>query len=225
MSKGIFLTGTGTDVGKTYVSALLIKAMLGTGHNCGYYKAAASGAGSIADSDGGCVSRAAGIAQEEDSLQSYLYKTPVSPHLAARMEGNPLTLEKVAADYEKVCCQYDYVVTEGSGGIICPLRWDDEACILLEDIVKMLSLPALVIALSGLGTINATALTVHYLKTRQIPVFGVVMNRYTGDEMQADNVGMIEAITGVPVIAKVRDGAAALDIPIAGLQKLFGAGE
>lgn len=221
MSKGIFITATGTDVGKTYISALLIKAMRNAGYHCGYYKAAVSGADSIAESDAGFVNQAAGIGETEERLLSYLYKTPVSPHLAAQIEGNPLCMEKVEADYRKTCREYDYIVIEGSGGIICPIRWDDEAHILLEDIVIKLSLPVLVVADAGLGTINATVLTVHYLKEKQIPVVGIIVNHYNGNEIQVDNTKMIEALTGVTVVATVRDGDIFLDIPADKAKELF----
>lgn len=149
MSKGIFVTATGTDVGKTYVTALIVKKLRESGLNAGYYKAALSGADCIAESDAGYVNKTADINQEENTLISYLYKNAVSPHLAAEIEGNPVDLEKVKADYEKVCRTYDYVTAEGSGGIICPIRWDDRH-ILLEDIIRLLGVPAVVIAESGL---------------------------------------------------------------------------
>ena len=90
MAKGIFVTGTGTDVGKTYVTALIVKKLADAGIHAGYYKAALSGAESIEESDAGYVKKIAGITQEDSSLLSYLYQNAVSPHLAARIEGNPV---------------------------------------------------------------------------------------------------------------------------------------
>ena len=223
MSKGLFITATGTDIGKTYIAALLLKTMRNAGYHCGYYKAAASGAARIDESDAGFVNQFSNLGQAKESLLSYLYKTPVSPHLAAQIEGNPLCMDKIAADYRKVCAEYDFVVTEGSGGIVCPIRWDDESHILLEDIVKQLSLPALVVADAGLGTINATVLTVHYLNQRQIPVVGIIMNHYSGNEMQSDNIKMVEALTGVPVVATVKRGDTVLNMSADKMEKLFDA--
>ena len=211
MSKGIFVTATGTDVGKTYVTALIVKKLRESGLNAGYYKAALSGADCIAESDAGYVNKTANIKQEENTLISYLYKNAVSPHLAAEIEGNPVDLEKVKADYEKVCQTYDYVTAEGSGGVICPIRWDDKH-ILLEDIIKMLGIPAVVIAESGLGTINSTVLTTEYLKAKGISVKGIILNNYTGGKMQEDNMKMIEEISGFPVIACVKPDDKDIDI-------------
>ncbi|WP_352400746.1 dethiobiotin synthase [Anaerotignum sp.] len=221
MVEGVFVTATGTDIGKTYISALLVKAMRQHGLHCGYYKAVLSGARSIHESDAGFVNEFAQIDQEKESLLSYLYKTPVSPHLAAKLEGNPVSLRKIKADYKKVCCSFDYVVTEGSGGIVCPLRWDEEAQILLEDIVKALSLSCLVVADAGLGTINATVLTTEYLKQRQIHISGIILNHYTGNEMERNNIKMIEILTGVPVLACVKEGDVNLNISLNKLKDIF----
>lgn len=160
MGKGIFVTGTGTDIGKTYVTALIVKKLADAGIRTGYYKAALSGAKSIGDSDAGYVKKIAGITQEDTSLLSYLYQNAVSPHLAAQIEGNPVDPEKIKKDFDKVKSKFDYVTVEGSGGIVCPIRWDKEHKILLEDIVKALNLNTLVIADAGLGTINAVVLTI-----------------------------------------------------------------
>lgn len=83
MGKGLFITATGTDVGKTYVTALIVKKLKEAGYHAGYYKAALSGAECIADSDAGYVKKVSGITQEDDTLISYLYKEAVSPHLAS----------------------------------------------------------------------------------------------------------------------------------------------
>lgn len=221
MAKGIFVTGTGTDIGKTYVTALIVKKLADAGIHAGYYKAALSGAPSIAESDAGYVKKIAGIAQEDTSLLSYLYQNAVSPHLAARMEGNPVDPEKVKEDFEKVTGKFDYVTVEGSGGIACPIRWDGEHKMLLEDIVKMLQLDTLVIADAGLGTINAVVLTVEYIRNHGMCVKGVILNHYAGGTMQEDNERMIEELTGVPVIAKVKDGDRQLTIDIEKLKQIY----
>lgn len=221
MSKGIFITGTGTDIGKTYITAILIKTLRLARYNCGYYKAAISGAESIAESDAGYVNKIAKIDQKENSLLSYLYKTSVSPHLASKIEGNPLCMDKVKSDYEKVCKEYDFVIMEGSGGIVCPIRWDDSYHILLEDIIREFSLPTVVVANAGLGTINATVLTVDYLKNKSISVNGIILNRYKHSEMEIDNIKMIEELTGVKVIATVEDGDSTLNISASKILELF----
>ena len=145
---------------------MIVKKLADAGIRTGYYKAALSGAKSIGDSDAGYVKKIAGITQEDTSLLSYLYQNAVSPHLAAQIEGNPVDPEKIKKDFDKVKSKFDYVTVEGSGGIVCPIRWDKEHKILLEDIVKALDLNTLVIADAGLGTINA----VTYVFPISVPV-------------------------------------------------------
>lgn len=221
MRRGIFVTATGTDMGKTYVTALLIKKMRDIGMNTGYYKAAISGAANINESDAGYVNSFANIGQEPETLLSFLYKSAVSPHLASKLEDNPVELSKVKTDFARVGEKYDYVVVEGSGGIVCPIRYDDTVHIFLEDIIKALELGTLIVADAGLGTINAVVLTVEYLRQKNICIKGIILNRYTGTFMQKDNLKMIEAITGLPVILLVEPDAKEVDIDKSVLYEIF----
>lgn len=212
MGKGLFITGTDTDVGKTYVTALLVKTLRKAGFDVGYYKAAISGAPTVAENDAGFVNRFAGINEPEDMILSYLYQNAVSPHLAARIEGNPVEKEVILKAWERVTKAYPYVTMEGSGGIMCPIRHDEKAVYYLEDIIRWLHLPVLVVANAGLGTINHVVTTCEYIKNRHIPVKGILLNHWKGGIMEEDNVKMIEEITGVKVLAKIRDGDSLLDI-------------
>ena len=136
----------------------------------------------------------------------YIYETAVSPHLASQIEGNPVDLAVVKDAYEKVSQKYDYIVMEGSGGIVCPIRYegkDHMDNIMLEDIIKHLGLDVILIADAGLGTINSIVTTVEYLKNRNIHVCGIIMNNYKDELMENDNIKMVEDLCDVDVIAKV----------------------
>ena len=221
MGKGLFIAGTDTDVGKTYVTALLVKTLRKAGFDVGYYKAAISGAPTVAESDAGFVNRFAGINEPEDMILSYLYQNAVSPHLAARIEGNPVEKEVILKAWERVTKAYPYVTMEGSGGIMCPIRHDEKAVYYLEDIIRWLHLPVLVVANAGLGTINHVVTTCEYIKNRHIPVKGILLNHWKGGIMEEDNVKMIEEITGVKVLAKIRDGDSLLDIDAGEIISLY----
>lgn len=221
MAKGLFVTATGTDIGKTYVTALIVKKLRSFGLNAGYYKAAVSGAESVSESDAGYVNRIAEIGESEELLLSYLYKTAVSPHLAARIEGNPAEMSVIKSTFEKVCGQYDFVTMEGSGGIVCPIRKDEKAVIYLEDIIAALGLPSIIVADAGLGTINAVVTTVEYMRKRKLPINGIILNKWNGDFMQRDNLAMIEELTGVRVVAVAKDGDAELEIDEKALVGLY----
>ena len=221
MSKGLFITGTGTDVGKTYVTALLTKALKEAGYSIGYYKAALSGASSIATSDAGYVKEVARLEEADSMLVPYVYEDAVSPHLAARWANHPVEFDVVMNGYDAVAKEFDCVVMEGSGGIVCPIREDEECSIMLTDFVKALHLPSLVIANAGLGTINAVVTTISYMRQLDLPVSGILLNHWTGSLMEEDNIIMIEKLTGIPVIGVVREEATQLEIEVDKLIALF----
>ena len=209
LSKGLFVIGTGTDIGKTYVTGLLLKYIRDNGYDATYFKAALSGAmrdenDNLIPGDAVEVLTMAGLEEDTDFLVPYIYETAVSPHLASQIEGNPVDLSVVKDAYEKVSQKYDYI--EGSGGIVCPIRYegkDDENNIMLEDIIKYLGLDVILIADAGLGTINSIVTTVEYLKSRNVHVCGIIMNNYKDELMENDNIKMVEDLCDVPVIAKV----------------------
>jgi dethiobiotin synthetase len=221
MGKGLFITGTGTDIGKTYVTALLVKALRDAGYAAGYYKAAVSGADTIAASDAGYVNTIAGIGEPENMLLSYLYKTAVSPHLAARLEGSPVQKDVIVKAYKTAASTYDYVTMEGSGGILCPLRHDESAVYYLQDVIQWLHLPSLIVADAGLGTINAVVLTASYMKLHKLPVRGIILNHYTASLMEKDNITMIEELTNLPILATVKDNDTSLSIDPSQLASLY----
>lgn len=227
MGKALFITGTGTDVGKTYVTALIVKKLREAGLSSGYYKAALSGAvpaadGTLQPGDALYVNRVAKLGESVGDLVSYVYEDAVSPHLAAKLCQQPIDFARVREDFACAKERCDYLTMEGSGGIICPLRWDATQHVVLDDLVKELDLGVLVVADAGLGTINSTVLTIEHLRRREIPVRGVIFNRYmSGDRMQEDNAAMIEQLTGVKVLACVKEGDQDLDIADEVLHRLY----
>ncbi|NBI67403.1 dethiobiotin synthase [Pseudoflavonifractor sp. 60] len=217
MGRALFITGTGTDVGKTYVTGLMVKKLAQAGRNPGYYKAAMSGNarqedGSLIPGDALYVRQVSGIAQPLEEMCPYVYENAWSPHLAARAEGNPVSLDVVKRGYGAVCARYDYVTVEGSGGILCPIRFD-ETQLWLEDVVKELGLSSVIVASAGLGTINSVVLTAEYMRAQGLPVKGMIFNHFhPGDRMEEDNLAMCQLRTGLPILARVKDGDAELEM-------------
>ncbi len=225
MSRAVFITATGTDVGKTYVTALIVKRLREAGINAGYYKAALSGAeergGRLVPGDADFVARASGIGESPVSLVSYVYKNPLSPHLAAQIEGNPPELDAIKRDFARALKKYDYLCVEGCGGIVCPIRWDKRK-IMLEDIIKACGLSVIIVSPSGLGSINSAVLTVEHARAAGIEVRGIIMNGYDETQlMHRDNKYMIEVLTGVQVATCVKRGCAELDVSVEELCGLF----
>ena len=226
MSKGLFITGTGTDLGKTYIAGLIVKKLADAKQSTAYYKAAMSGNdrradGSLIPGDALFVQKTAGISQPLEEMCPYVYEHAYSPHLASRIEGHPVQMDVVKAGYYKACSAYDFVTMEGSGGILCPICFD-EAKIQLEDVIKELHLPSILIADAGLGTINSVVLTVEYMKAKNLPVKGIIYNHYHGnDVMEDDNIFMCEYMTGLPTLAKVKDGDTELAMDVEDLMALY----
>lgn len=229
MANGLFVIGTGTDVGKTYVTGLLVKALHESGAKAAYYKAAMSGNkrnpdGTLCPGDAAHVKAVSGIPQPLDTMCPYVYERAVSPHLAARLEGNPIDLSRVLDELGALRQQYDFITMEGAGGILCPLRMDEQA-IWLPDLIRQTGFPCLLVADAGLGTINAVGLTAFYLRAQQLPLAGIVFNRFIpGDVMHEDNRCVCEQITGVPVVACVQEGDTSLRLPAEQVRVLYNRG-
>ncbi len=226
MSKGIFITGTGTDIGKTYVTGLIVKKLAEAGCTPAYYKAAMSGNdhrpdGSLIPGDALFVKNISSIKQSLDSMCHYVYENAYSPHLASRIEGHPVEMSSVKEGFQSLIPQYDYITVEGSGGILCPICFD-EAKIQLEDVIRELGLASIMIADAGLGTINNVVLTYEYMKAHKLPLKGIIFNNYhPGNVMEDDNIFMCQHMTGLPTLAKVQPGATELDIDINVLKNIY----
>lgn len=227
MGKGLFITGTGTDVGKTYVAGLILKKLAQSGVRAAYYKAAMSGNerlpdGSMAPGDALAVKEASGIGQPVGEMCPYVYEHAVSPHLASRWEGNPVQLGRVVQGFRTACMEYEYVTMEGSGGILCPICFDGEK-IMLTDIIKACGLGCLLVADAGLGAINGVGLTANYMEAQGISLKGIIFNHFQpGNRMQEDNREMCEYLAGAKVVACVKDGDTDLDMPVGFLEALYG---
>lgn len=226
MSKNIFVTGTGTEIGKTYVAGLLVKKLHEAGEKSAYYKAAMSGNdkdadGNLIPGDAKFVKELAGIDQNLNEMCPYIYERAYSPHLAAQIEGNPVNLDYVVEKLRDLEKKYDYITLEGSGGILCPLRFDDEE-IYLEDFVKKAKLSSIIVADAGLGTINNLVLTAFYMKEKGMKVKGIIFNNFIpGDVLQEDNIKMCQHMSGLKVLACVKKGDKDLDIDIDKLKEIY----
>ena len=153
----LFVTGTDTGVGKSYVAALLA-----VGLEAAYWKPVQSGA----DADADWVRGVTGLPAKRVLPETYRLRESLSPHEAARREGVQIEMSRFALPKQK------RLIVEGAGGVMVPL--DDRH--LMVDLMATLGLPVLVVARSELGTINHTLLTLDQLRRRGCPLLGVVVN-------------------------------------------------
>lgn len=226
MSKSLFVIGTGTDVGKTYVSGLILKKLQESGVSAAYYKAAMSGNerdgnGVLIPGDALWVKEHSGIAQPLQEMCPFVYEAAVSPHLASRLEGSPVDLGTVMNGFRSLKNYYEYLTLEGSGGVLCPLRFDGQE-LWLPDVIRSCGSGCLLVADAGLGTINQAGLTAFFLRQQNLPLKGVILNHYEpGNVLHEDNKKMCESVTGAKVVACVQDGDSNLRISIDELKSLY----
>lgn len=217
MSKNIFITGTGTDVGKTYISALLVKLLKEKGYKSLYYKAAVSGNdrinGKLVAGDSKFVCDTSDLPENPNDLVSYIFEEPLSPHLAARREKCIINIDKIKNDFNNVCGNADFVTVEGSGGILCPIYFENNSKIWLEDIIRELNLSVIIVSNAKLGSINSAGLSVSYLKNKGINIKGIIFNDFEKNSfMEQDNIKMIEDLTQVKILSVVERGQKNIDI-------------
>lgn len=189
--RGVFVTGTDTGVGKTVVSALLVSA-LRRSTKIGYWKPVQTGIEE--DDDTAEVRRLAACDAAEIADVGVRLPRPLSPHLSARLAGQTIEVTDLLRTAESLPDSRFWIV-EGAGGLLVPLN----ESALMADLMRALSLPAIIAARSGLGTINHTSLTVSELARRSIEVAGVVMV----GEPNAENRLAIERYGGARVLAEV----------------------
>lgn len=209
MAKGIFIVGTDTDIGKTVITAGLMYVLRSKGYNAVYFKAALSGAleidNELIPGDTKLVSDVSKLEEPYENITPYVYRTGVSPHLAARLENNPMDLDIVREKYAYLKEKYDFIITEGSGGIVCPLIDDERGVYTIGNLIKDLNMSVIIVASAGLGTINHTMLTAKYIENLGIKIKGIIINKYEKSLFYDDNIEMIEKITKLPIIAKLEN--------------------
>jgi dethiobiotin synthetase len=205
-AKGIFITGTDTNVGKTLVAAGLTAALRQRGVKAGYFKPVQSGCpeegGRLIPTDARIAQELANLPEPLEVLTPICLRLPLAPGVAAAREGVTVDLEKVAASFRELASRYDFLVVEGAGGLYVPLV---DTNFLVLELARWLQLPLLVVARAGLGTINHTALAVLAAHNAGLEVAGVILNRCPAAPGLAEqtNPAVIEAITRVPILGKV----------------------
>jgi dethiobiotin synthetase len=196
--RGIFVTGTGTEVGKTVVAAAIARTLAGEGMRVAVFKPAVTGLDEGVETDYELLRRAAGSTQSDEEIAPYRYGPPASPHLAAALAGEEIDPERLRRAAGAAAASAEAVVCEGVGGLLVPLS----PGYLLRDFAADLGYPLVVVAGPGLGTINHTLLTVEAARAAGLEVAAVVLNPWPQEptEIERSNRETIAALADVPIL-------------------------
>jgi dethiobiotin synthetase len=197
MTRGFFVTGTGTGVGKTFITALLAEQARAAGQRVFAFKPIETGCrlvdGRRIGDDQELLARAAGNWQRDELRNLYCFERPVSPRAAARAEDQVIELERIRSVFDRGAEQADFVLVEGAGGWRVPIS--DELD--MANLAACLALPVLVVATAGLGTINHSVLTVEAVKRDGCELAAVILSIRPEDdpEFAEDNAAEISRVT------------------------------
>jgi len=196
-TSGLFVTGTGTEVGKTVVASVLARTAAREGAEVRVFKPAVSGLDGGGESDHALLRRASGSPQSDAEIAPYRFGPPLSPHLAAELAGERIEPQQLRDAAAAAGRGADLLVCEGVGGLLVPLTPD----YLVRDLARELGHPAIVVAGPGLGTINHTLLTVEAARSADLEVAAVVLTPWPAEpgELERSNRETIAALGSVPV--------------------------
>ncbi|MER6996007.1 dethiobiotin synthase [Streptomyces sp. NPDC000410] len=202
------VTGTGTEIGKTVVTAAVATAAARQGRKVAVLKPAQTGVRAGEPGDAQEAVRLAGA--DVTGVELARFPEPLAPDTAARRAGLPqVTPHDVAEAAEKLAAEYDLVLVEGAGGLLVRL---DDAGGTLADAARLLRAPVLVVAPAGLGTLNMTTLTTEALRARGLHPLGVVIGSWPAapDLAARCNLADLPASAGAPLLGAVPEGSGAL---------------
>jgi dethiobiotin synthetase len=208
--RGVFVTGTGTEVGKTVVAAAIARTLTADGKRVAVFKPAVTGLEEPGETDHALLRRASGSSQSDEQIAPYRYQPPVSPHLAAELAGEEIDPDRLLAAARAAADGADTLVCEGVGGLLVPLRSGrlinprgDKVAppYLVRDLAVDLSLPLVIAASPGLGTINHTLLTLSAARAAGLEVAAVVLTPWPDEptEIERSNRDTIAALGDVKV--------------------------
>lgn len=205
MGKGYFITGTDTNIGKTIVTSHLVASLQQITIDAIPYKPIQSGVikkcNRLVGEDVAFYKEHLLLKEDFSYYNTYTLETPVSPHLASKLENVLIDEKMIIEKYKELEEKHDVIFVEGAGGVAVPLKEDFDTI----DLMKALHLPVIIVTTLKLGTLNHTLLTTEYLKSHQIEIKGLIINKVppTLNVMEKDNLWMIKKMTNLDVIGLI----------------------
>lgn len=199
-SKGLFITGTDTGIGKTCIGAGIAGALHKQGIDVGVFKPMLSGEKREHPfSDPAILKRFSGDRNTLEQITPYQFKEPLAPYVAAKRENRLISLASIVNAWNSIRDTHEFFIVEGAGGIAVPFGEN----YLAADVAKAIGFPLLIVASIHLGTVNHTSLTVQFAKHMGLEIAGIVLNGLDEAKHGAaeqTNPGIIEELTGIPVL-------------------------
>jgi len=205
MGNGIFITGTDTGVGKTFVACGLAALLREQGYRVGVMKPAETGCdekdGQLFPEDTVRLKEASDCVEPLEKICPYRLKDPLAPSVAAERSGVTIDIGRIAALYTEISSKHDITIVEGAGGLLVPLL----PHYTYADLAKLLKLPVLVVAANRLGSINHLLLTLEHASCRGLRVLGYVLNHLESQPSLAaeTNAEALRYLTAVPCLGEI----------------------
>lgn len=211
MTRGLFVTGTDTGVGKTRVSCTLLRALRDRGIDAAGLKPAETGAGPEGPADAKALREAAGGGDPLELVGPQVFALPAAPPVAAEAEGRRVDRAAIRAAFDALAKRHDFLVVEGAGGLRVPVDGELD----MAGLAAELGLPLLVVARAALGTINHTRLTLEAARVAGLPVVGVVISHADGALSDADarNLAWLRHWLGPRLVGEVPPLAPEAPVP------------
>jgi dethiobiotin synthetase len=203
----LFLTGTDTNVGKSYVAALIVRALRAAGKNCVGLKPICCGGREDAE----LLHTAAEGAISLNEINPVWLRTPAAPFTASLIENRAIDLDLVRESFARVRQAHESVIVEGVGGWLVPITRDFS----VADLAAEFGLPVAIVVANKLGALNHALLTIESIRARGVECAGLIFNHTTPEEDIATttNRGVLEELAGVPILLDVTYGQRGVKLP------------
>ncbi len=203
MRKGVFITGTDTNVGKTIIAGGLARLLRSMGINVGVMKPVETGGEYKKDKLVGkdtehLIRMSEIIGDTYNHINPYILQRPLAPYVAAKLEGKRIYKKKILASFRNLMDKYNFLIVEGCGGFLVPITSN---C-MVSDLARDMKLPVIIVAKAGLGSINHTLLTLDHARRSGIKVIGVIINKTSRNIQMSEetNPQVIKTFGKVPIL-------------------------
>ena len=201
--KSLFITGTDTDVGKTYVTAGLAVTLRKMGVDAGVMKPYAAGTPQkkgFKSEDVEILSNAAQVSDPENLMNPQFFKMAASPYTASKSLKVKVNVNSVLSSFKKLSKSHSMLLVEGMGGIMTPILKN----YFVTDLIKEMKIPAVIVTRTKVGTVNHTIMTCQMCKKYKIPIKGIIINNFDSDGYQVKTLKRdLQALTDVPILGTI----------------------